>query len=75
MSDLYPEVTDMESLREWIRVRGFDPDEYADWDYAEDGPPPWAECEFVGDGWVYRWPMICTERRIQGVVTMGGSDE
>lgn len=75
MGERFPDVTDMDSLNEWIRRRGFDPAAYGHWDYARDGHPPWAELEFTDSGWAYHWPMICTERRVMGVVRLDGSDE
>ena len=69
-SKRWPEIVDMATLEAWIRSRGFEPDEYAEWDYETQGPPPWAESEWVGDGWTYHWPLMNTERRVMGTITL-----
>ncbi len=77
MSNRWPEITDAASLDAWIRAKGFDPDECADWTYAEDGPPPWAEWDFDADkmGFTAHWPLINTERRVMGVITDMETDD
>ena len=69
-SKRWPEIVDMATLEAWIRSRGFEPDEYAEWDYETQGPPPWAEMVFVDGEMRLRWPIICTEPRRMGVITL-----
>ncbi len=71
MTSRWPEITDMDSLHAWVRSRGFEPDDYKDWDYEIDGPPPWSVMEWAEDGlsYTFHFPLIVTEPRVLGRVT------